>query len=75
MPSQNVGDIVNKKERGNPSHNCRNIKYKGLGTITRISVGQGDLGSLKWQILTTLGKKRQDTAQNSILVVNYTNFP
>lgn len=41
LPSQNVGDRVNKNERRNPAPNCRNVKYDDYDFCWA-----GDLGTL-----------------------------
>jgi len=50
--------MVNKKERGNPSHNCRDKMYKGLGMMTMILSGCINLENLKWWILKERKGKR-----------------
>lgn len=50
--------MVNKKERGNPSHNCRDNMFKGLGMMTMILLGCIHLENLKWWILTNTSKER-----------------
>lgn len=62
--------MVNKKERGNPSHNCRDKMYKGLDMMTMILQGCINLENLKWWILNTW-KEKAKMAENSILIVNY----
>lgn len=63
--------MVNKKERGNPSHNCRDKMYKGLDMMTMILQGCINLENLKWWILTNTWKEKAMMAENSILIVNY----
>lgn len=46
LPSQNVGDRVNKNERRNQAPSCRNVKYEGSRHDEYDFCRAGDLGTL-----------------------------